>query len=56
MDYMQNPHLADLSAAERKRAIEQATKARRQSLKLSVWGSLVLAAVMLVTIVVERLH
>ncbi|MEM5299932.1 hypothetical protein VSR82_37445 [Burkholderia sp. JPY481] len=56
MDYMQNPHLADLSAAERKQAIEQATKSRTQSLKLSVWGSLVLVAVMIATIVVEKLH
>lgn len=56
MDYMQNPHLADLKPAERKVAIEQAIKARTQSLKLSVWGSLVLVAVMLVTIIVEKIH
>jgi hypothetical protein len=56
MDFMQNPHLTHLSASDRERAIQQAIRSRRNALKLSVWGSLALVAVMLVTILAEKIH
>ena len=56
MDYRQNPHLAELSMPEREQAVRQAIRARKTTLKASVWGSLAIAAIMLVTIIVERIH